>query len=95
MDFLNLENINSAVFFLKYLILIREWFKESQTEMPDFIDENIFYLGQSYAFFWKNLNFDPLFNGNNISNNHEFDLYLKRLGYSFKNESCEFSNYVS
>ena len=63
--------------------------------MPDFIDENIFYLGQSYAFFWKNLNFDPLFNGNNISNNHEFDLYLKRLGYSFKNENYEFSNYVS
>ena len=89
------RNINSAIFFLKHLILIREWFKESQTEMPDFIDENIFYLGQSYAFFWKNLNFDPLFNGNNISNNHEFDLYLKRLGYSFKNENYEFSNYVS
>ena len=63
--------------------------------MPDFIDENIFYLGQSYAFFWKNINFDPLFNGNNISNNHEFDLYLKRLGYSFKNENYEFSNYIS
>ena len=46
--------------------------KESQKEIPDFIDENIFYLGQSYAFFWKNINFDPLFNGNNISNNHEY-----------------------
>ena len=89
------RNINSAIFFLKHLILIREWFKESQTEIPDFIDENIFYLGQSYAFFWKNINFDPLFNGNNISNNHEFDLYLNRLGYSFKNENYEFSNYIS
>ncbi len=89
------RNIKSAIYFLKYLLLIREWFKESQTEMPDFIDENIFYLGQSYAFFWKNINFDPLFNGNNISNNHEFDLYLKRLGYSFKNDNYEFSNYVS
>ena len=89
------RNINSAIFFLKYLILIREWFKESRTDMPDFIDEYIFYLGQSYAFFWKNINFDPLFNGNNISNNYEFDLYLKRLGYSFKNENYEFSNYVS
>ena len=89
------RNINSAIFFLKYLILIREWFKESQKEIPNFIDENIFYLGQSYAFFWKNINFDPLFNGNNISNNNEFDLYLKRLGYSFKNEDYEFSNYVS
>ena len=89
------RSINSSIIFLKYLILIREWFKESQKEMPDFIDENIFYLGQSYAFFWKNINFDPLFNGNNISNNHEFDLYLKRLGYSFKNENYEFSDYVS
>ena len=89
------RNIDSSIFFLKYLILIREWFKESQKEIPNFIDENIFYLGQSYAFFWKNINFDPLFNGNNISNNNQFDLYLKRLGYSFKNESYEFSNYVS
>tara|TARA_Y100001936_G_scaffold126964_1_gene124367 strand:+ start:712 stop:2295 length:1584 start_codon:yes stop_codon:yes gene_type:complete len=89
------RNINSAIFLLKYLILIREWFKESQTEIPDFINENIFYLGQSYAFFWKNINFDPLFNGNNISNNREFDLYLKRLGYTFKNDDYEFSDYVS
>ena len=89
------RSIDTAFFYLKYLILIREWFKESQTEIPDFIDEYIFYLGQSYAFFWQNINFDPLFNGNNISNNHEFDLYLKRLGYSFKNENYEFSNYVS
>ena len=89
------RNINSAFFSLKYLILIREWFKESQNEIPDFIDENIFYLGQSYAFFWKNINFDPLFNGNNISNNKEFDLYLKRLGYLFKNDNYEFSNYIS
>ena len=46
-------------------------------------------------FFWKNLKFDPLFNGNNNSDNHEFDNYLKRLGYSFKNNDYEFSNYVS
>ena len=89
------RNIKSSVFFLKYLILIREWFKESQSEIPNFIDESIFNLGQSYAFFWKNLKFDPLFNGNNNSNNHEFDIYLKRLGYSFKNNDHEFSDYVS
>ena len=93
--FLKSRNIKSSIFFLKYLILIREWFKESQSEIPNFIDENIFNLGQSYAFFWKNLKFDPLFNGNNNSDNHEFDNYLKRLGYSFKNNDYEFSNYVS
>ena len=33
-------------------------------------------------------------NGNNISNNHEFDNYLKRFGYKFKNESKEFGGYA-
>ena len=94
-DFLKSRNIKTSIFFLKHLILIREWFKESQSEIPNFIDESIFYLGQSYAFFWKNLKFDPLFNGNNNSNNQEFDIYLKRLGYSFDNNDHEFSNYVS
>ena len=89
------RNIKSSVFFLKYLILIREWFKESQSEIPNFINESIFNLGQSYAFFWDNLKFDPLFNGNNNSDNQEFDIYLKRLGYSFKNNDHEFSDYVS
>jgi len=89
------RNIKQSTSYLKYLILIREWFKESQISIPEFIDENIFYLGQSYSFFWKNINFNPLFNGNNISNNQEFDQYLKRLGYSFKNENYENSNYLS
>ena len=89
------RNIKQSIFYLKYLILIREWFKESQIPIPEFINEHIFYLGQSYTFFWKKINFDPLFNGNNISKNQEFDQYLKRLGYSFKNENYENSNYVS
>ena len=88
------RNIKSSVFFLKYLILIREWFKESQSEIPNFIDESIFNLGQSYAFFWKNLKFDPLFNGNNNSDNQEFDNYLKRLGYNFKNDNHELGGYI-
>ena len=35
------RNIDLLIFFLKYLILIREWFKESQNEIPEFINENI------------------------------------------------------
>ena len=89
------RNINTAIFFLKHMIIIREWFRDSQTEIPEFVNESIFNLGQSYAFFWKNLNFDPLFNGNNISVNYEFDHYLKRFGYSFKNNNFELSNYIS
>ena len=33
-------------------------------------------------------------NGNNISNNIEFDQYLKRFGYKFKNENKELGGYA-
>jgi uncharacterized heparinase superfamily protein len=88
------RNINQLIFYLKYFILIREWFKESQNIIPEYIDETIYYLGQSYVFIWQNINQDLLFNGNYISNNSEFDQYLKRLGYVFKNESKEIAGYV-
>jgi uncharacterized heparinase superfamily protein len=88
------RNIKQLVFYLKYFILIREWFKESQSLIPEYIDETIYYLGQSYAFIWQNINQDILFNGNNISNNSEFDEYLKRLGYIFKNENKEIAGYA-
>ena len=88
------RSIKQLVFYLKYFILIREWFKEAQVEAPDFLDETIFYLGQGYAFIWQNIKSDILMNGNNISNNEEFDHYLKRLGYKFKNENKEFGGYA-
>ena len=88
------RNIKQLIFYLKYYILIREWFKESQVNIPDHINETIYYLGQGYAFFLTNPNTDFLFNGNNISNNEEFDSYLKRLGYKFKNENHEFGGYI-
>jgi uncharacterized heparinase superfamily protein len=88
------RNIRQLCFYLKYFILIREWFKESQSEIPDFINENIYYLGQSYAFSWQNHKVDLLFNGNNETNNIDLDRYLKRLGYSFKNQSNELGGYV-
>ena len=88
------RNIRQLCFYLKYFILIREWFKESQSEIPDFINENIYYLGQSYAFSWQNHKVDLLFNGNNETNNIDLDRYLKRLGYSFKNQSNELGGYA-
>ena len=87
------RSIKQLVFYLKYFILIREWFKESQINVPEHVDETIFYLGQGYAFFW-NSSSDFLFNGNNISDNNNFDNYLKRLGYKFKNDSQEFGGYI-
>ena len=87
------RSIKQMVFYLKYFILIREWFKESQVNVPEHVDETIFYLGQGYAFFW-NSSSDFLFNGNNISDKSNFDNYLKRLGYKFKNDSQEFGGYI-
>jgi len=88
------RNIRQLNFYLKCLILIREWFKESQSEIPDFINENIYYLGQAYAFTWQNNKIDLLFNGNHKSNNVDFDHYLKRLGYNFKNQNNELGGYT-
>ena len=88
------RNIKQLSFYLKYFIIIREWFKESQNIVPEYIDENIYYLGQSYCFAWQNIKQDILFNGNYISNNNEFDQYLKRFGYKFINESKEHAGYA-
>ena len=88
------RSIKQLIFYLKYFILIREWFRESQNEIPDHIEETIFLMGQGYAFFWQNHTTDFLFNGNNLSKNKDFDSYLKRLGYKFKNENKDFGGYT-
>ena len=88
------RNIKQLSFYLKYFIIIREWFKESQNIIPEYIDETIYYLGHSYAFIWQNINHDILFNGNYISNNDAFDQYLKRFGYKFKNKEKEVAGYA-
>ena len=88
------RNFKQLIFYLKYFILIREWFKESQTNIPEHINETVYLLGQGYAFMWHNIGSDFLFNGNNNSNNNDFDNYLKRLGYKFKNENHDFGGYI-
>ena len=88
------RSINQLNFYLKYFIIIREWFKESQNLVPEYIDEAIYYLGSNYAFIWKNIGHDILFNGNYASNNNDFDQYLKRFGYKFKNENKELAGYA-
>ena len=88
------RSIKQLIFYLKYFVLIREWFKEAQIDIPNHIDETIYYLGQGYAFVWQNINSDILYNGNNLSDNISFDNYLKRLGYKFKNENQEIGGYI-
>ncbi len=88
------RNIKQLIFYLKYFIIIREWFKESQNEIPEYIDETIYYLGLNYTFIWQNIKCDVLFNGNYNSDNHGFDEYLKRFGYNFKNKNNEVAGYA-
>ena len=88
------RSIKQSIFYLKYFILIREWLKEAQNNIPEFIDEAIYYLGQSYAFIKQGINKDILFNGNNLSKNDNFEQYLKRFGYKFKNENNEIAGYA-
>ena len=87
------RNILQMIFYLKYFVLIREWLKESQNNIPEYLDEIIFYQGKSYALICKgNNNF--LFNGNHNSENIEFDKYLDLHGYKFSNDSNEIGGYA-
>ena len=41
------------LFYMKYLIFIRELLRDSQNEIPEHLNEIIYYLGKCYAFFFK------------------------------------------
>ena len=88
------RNLRQLVLYLKYLIVIRELLKESQTNIPDFLDESIFYLGKSYNLLCANKKRGMLFNGNFEENNKEFDEYLKFHKYKFKDDANEIGGYV-
>ena len=88
------RSLRQLIFYLKYFILIRELLKESQNDMPEYLNEAIFYLGQSYNFLWKNNNLSFLFNGNHELNHADFDRYLKEHGYKFKTQTNEISGYA-
>ena len=88
------RNIRQMVFYLKYFILIRELLKDSLNEIPEYLNEIIFYLGKLYNFFWGSLKQSLLFNGNNISDNKDFDKYLSLFRYKFKSEDIQTSGYT-
>ena len=87
------RNIRQLIFYLKYFVLIREWFKESQSNIPEYIDETIYHLGQAYYVLCQSIKKNILFNGNYVFDNTNFDNYLNRLGYKFKNENNESGGY--
>ena len=88
------RSIRQLVFYLKYFVLIREWLKESQSEIPEYLDGIIFYLGKSYSILCQGKVKTLLFNGNHESDNRDFDNYLLKHGYKFKNNSFEAGGYI-
>ena len=88
------RNVRQLIFYLKYFILIREWLKESQNEIPDYLNEIIYYLGQGYSFVWQNTKKNFLFNGNNKNENDSFDKYLKFHNYKFKYDGNHYGGYT-
>jgi uncharacterized heparinase superfamily protein len=79
---------------LKYLILIREWFKESQKPIPDFLNEIIHKCGNCYSLLSCSNKQFPLFNGATEINYKDYDIFLKNLKYKFINKDHEVLNLV-
>ena len=93
-NFPKTRSIRQLNFYLKYFVLIREWLKESQNEIPNYLDEAIFYLGQAYSITSKNIKKNALFNGSHEADSCDFDGYLKLHGYKFNNLSHEIGGYA-
>ena len=87
------RNIRQLNFYYRYFVLIREWIKDSHNNIPEYIDETIYNLGNAYTLIWQSLKQSILFNGNHEVNNNDFDNYLLKFGYKFKNENKEIGGY--
>ena len=79
---------------IKYLILIREWFKEAQKPIPDFLNEIILKCGSCYVMLSSNNKQFPLFNGATEINHKDYDIFLKTLKYKFINENYELADLI-
>jgi len=79
---------------IKYLILIREWFKEAQKPIPDFLNEIISKCGSCYADLSCSNKQFPLFNGATEINHKDYDVFLKNLKYKFVSKNYEISDLI-
>ena len=79
---------------IKYLILVREWFKEAQKPIPDFLNEIITRCGNCYAMLsCANKQF-PLFNGATEIDHKDYDVFLKNLKYKFYSKDHELGDLI-
>ena len=87
------RNLRQLVFYLKYFVFIRDLLKDSFTEIPNHLDEIIFYLGKSYVVFYGKEK-KALFNGSQEMQVKYFDQYLDQHGYNFKCSENELGGYA-
>ena len=79
---------------IKYLIIIREWFKESQKPIPEFLNEIIQKCGSCYTTLsCANKQF-PLFNGATEINHKDYDIFLKNQKYRFNSKNYEIADLI-
>jgi len=79
---------------LKYLILIREWLKEGQKSIPDFLNDIIARCGNCYVMLSCSNKQFPLFNGATEINYKDYDIFLKNLKYKFTNKNHSISDFI-
>ena len=79
---------------IKYLILVREWLKEAQKPIPDFLNEIIVKCGNCYAMLSCSNKQFPLFNGAAEINHKDYDIFLKTLKYKFNNENHDIADLI-
>ena len=87
------RNPRQVIFYLKYFIFIRELLKDSNTEIPEYLNEIIFYLGQSFDFYFEESDGRYLFNGNHNINIITLKKYFKDNNYKFKNKLNSLGGY--
>ena len=79
---------------IKYLILIREWLKEAQKTIPDFLNDIIVKCGNCYAILSCSNKQFPLFNGATEINHTDYDIFLKNQKYKFISKDYEVANLI-
>jgi len=94
MGFPKSRNPEEVFVCIKYLILIREWFKEAQKPIPDFLNEIIQKCGNCYTFLSCSNKQFPLFNGANEINHKDYDIFLKSSKYKFQDEKNDISDFI-
>jgi len=79
---------------LKYLILIREWFKEAHISIPEFLSDIIYKCGVCYSMLSSLNKQFPLFNGSTEVDHKNYDVFLKDHKYKFVCKEKEIAELV-